>query len=114
MSLERAHRALQPQLGGHDAGAVGDDGDPPVAVLDEVTDRGLGPAEVVDRHGVDVDALRGAIHDDDGEAGAHLAHEVVLPGRGGGDDEAVDAPAHKSADDLLLPLRGLVETRREK
>ena len=79
-------------------------GDPRVAVRDQVLDRPAGAAEVVEQHGVGLDALGRAVEED----GAGHVGDVAVVGAGGHDQQRVDAAPQQRTHEFALAL-GVLE-----
>ena len=80
----------------------------PVAEADQVLDGRAAAAAVVAHDGVAAQELRGAIDEDQRDAGLVIAHEVALVGRAGHDHEPVDAARGERLGELALALLVLV------
>ena len=89
-------------------GAIAQEGDAAMAVVDEVRDGDAGAAGVVGEHDVGVDEARRAVDEDEGDPGRPVALQVAVVGRGGRDDEPVDAPRAERLGQLALALGPLV------
>ena len=85
-----------------------------MAVGDQVLDRAAGAAEVVEQHGVGLDAERRAVEED----GAGGGGDVVVVGAGGDDQQRVDASTQQRGDELPLAVGvltgGVVMSRKPR
>ena len=84
-----------------------------MTVLDEVAGGGGGADGVVAHDGIRLNSDRLAVHEHESGAALLLREQIGLVLACGGEDESVDTPSQERRDDRQLPLRVVVEARRE-
>ena len=81
-----------------------DQGDPPVAKIDQVPHRGVGGRFIVHRHQVDAVPGNGAVDEHEREPAPDEVIEISVTRSVGSQDDAVNPPPAKQPQVCLLPL----------